>query len=368
MTSRQIPAMPPPPGMHSNFVDPPDQLNQNIAFHTVCLTVVTLSVAVRLYTRMRITKASLGMDDYFCVLSYALSVAFSGLMIKTYTLGIGRHMWDTPLTWFLEARKFFVFAEWVYIALTCVIKLTFLFFYYRIFSSQTITRYAIYFGFFFVVCSHIPLFFATIFHCSPVARSWDPTLKGYCKSKYALPYTSGILSSATDLYILLLPMQSLWSLSLKVDRKLKLMGIFGLGIFACAASLIRLGKTPAYYSNKDATRGISDMAIWAVIEINVGILCASATLLPAFFDRHWPKAINSSIVRFWAHTRSRKSSSATLTKIESPPSDAASGQSDVHVWAANASAESGADSGFPKALHGTNASKDFDDEKSFTRY
>ena len=96
--------------------------------------------------------------------------------------------------------------------------------------------------------------------------------------------------------------------------------------------------------------------------MNVGILCASATLLPAFFDRHWPKSVNSSFVNFWNRTLSRKSSSSSLTRVESPPSDTASGQSDAKYWASHAFVELGGSGGLPVVLHGTNASKDFDDE------
>lgn len=53
----------PPPGVEPNFVDPPSQLHGNIALHTVCLTVVTAVVAMRLYTRSFIIRSSLGVDD-----------------------------------------------------------------------------------------------------------------------------------------------------------------------------------------------------------------------------------------------------------------------------------------------------------------
>lgn len=63
MATGWLGSIPPPIGIDPNFVDPPSQLHGNIALHTVCLTLVTASVAIRLYTRLFITKVPLGVDD-----------------------------------------------------------------------------------------------------------------------------------------------------------------------------------------------------------------------------------------------------------------------------------------------------------------
>jgi hypothetical protein len=63
MATAWVSAIPPPPGVKPNIVDPKGQLDANTALHTICLTLVTSVVAIRLYTRIAITKASLGLDD-----------------------------------------------------------------------------------------------------------------------------------------------------------------------------------------------------------------------------------------------------------------------------------------------------------------
>lgn len=52
-----------PPGAVSNTIDLSSQLNGNIALHTICLTLATAAVAMRLYTRISITRVTLGLDD-----------------------------------------------------------------------------------------------------------------------------------------------------------------------------------------------------------------------------------------------------------------------------------------------------------------
>lgn len=63
MASQWGGSIPPPEGVEVNLVDPPSQLPNNIAMHTVCLTLVTMFVAIRVYTRLGINKARLGLDD-----------------------------------------------------------------------------------------------------------------------------------------------------------------------------------------------------------------------------------------------------------------------------------------------------------------
>lgn len=63
MASQLGGSMSPPAGVEPNLVDPPSQLSNNIALHTICLTLITVLVAIRLYTRIAINKMKLGLDD-----------------------------------------------------------------------------------------------------------------------------------------------------------------------------------------------------------------------------------------------------------------------------------------------------------------
>ncbi|KKK18675.1 hypothetical protein P175DRAFT_0536098 [Aspergillus ochraceoroseus IBT 24754] len=310
-------SLPPPPGIEPEFDNPPSQLAGNIALHVVFLTVVTVAVAMRLFTRLRVLRSTLGIDDIFCIASFCLTAAFSGLMITCYSRGIGRHMWDVPIVWLSTALKYFTIAQYIYLTLTATVKLTFLFFYYRIFHPQHKIKYLITFGIVFVAITHITILFLTIFSCAPVSHAWNAASPGRCWNPKILPYLSGALSSVTDLYVLILPIRSLWDLNMTTRRKLRLAAVFGLGSFACIASLIRLGMTHVLTDSTDATWNISLIARWAVIEANTGIICACLLLLPAFLDRYWPKHFGSSINRLWS-SRQRGKSGAMTSSVSKP--------------------------------------------------
>lgn len=56
------PVSKPPPGVSSDFVNGPSLHEYDIICQTICLTLVTLFVAVRIYTKSTVLK-SLGWDD-----------------------------------------------------------------------------------------------------------------------------------------------------------------------------------------------------------------------------------------------------------------------------------------------------------------
>lgn len=55
-------AIPAPPGVTPNLINPVDHTKQNIILHTICLVLITTAITVRLYTRAFITR-KLGADD-----------------------------------------------------------------------------------------------------------------------------------------------------------------------------------------------------------------------------------------------------------------------------------------------------------------
>ncbi|KAI6082213.1 hypothetical protein F4821DRAFT_219457 [Hypoxylon rubiginosum] len=289
----------PPAGVEPNFVNPPSQQEGMIALHTVCLTLVIGLVVMRLYTRISITKSALGVDDYLCIVSNAITFAYSGLIFKAFGWGIGRHIWDVPHEWLVEGMKLSTIACYVYLVLAATTRLTFLFSYRRIFSSKRSYKYAIDGGIGFTISAAISLLLATVFTCAPIERGWDATISGHCFNYDIIGYLSGAINSLIDLYILVLPMPLCWRLNLDARRKWRLTMVFGLGFFACIASLVRLGMTDVMRSNLDMTWNVTRVCAWATIEVNVGIICSCLISLPAFLDRHLPGTVRSFAARVW---------------------------------------------------------------------
>ncbi|KAI0483408.1 hypothetical protein GGR56DRAFT_624245 [Xylariaceae sp. FL0804] len=87
----------------------------------------------------------------------------------------------------------------------------------------------------------------------------------------------------------------IWGLQMATKRKARLVAVFGLGLFAVTASLVRLGMTKVLQSSTDATYNLSEISLWAMIELNIGLICSCLMLLPAFLRHHLPESTKSSL-------------------------------------------------------------------------
>jgi hypothetical protein len=78
-------AAPAPPGYVVHMKNPEtNDLELGVGIGTAGITISTIFLLLRLYTRVAFTK-SLGLDDLFITLSWALSTAFQGLVLCELT-------------------------------------------------------------------------------------------------------------------------------------------------------------------------------------------------------------------------------------------------------------------------------------------
>ncbi|TVY85580.1 hypothetical protein LSUE1_G000084 [Lachnellula suecica] len=292
-------AYPIPPGVVANFINPPSLLHGHIALHTVFLTLDTIFLGIRLYTR-KVIHRRLGLDDYVIVLAYLCIIAFSTLNLVADKNMLGRHMWDFPFTrqnW-INAMRPFLIGVYPYILAAATVKSSCLLFYRHIFSSSRKTMQFINAGIVFILMAYTAMFFSESFECIPIQKLWDPFIPGgHCFSPKIQTYTNAAINTLTDVCVLLLPIPALWGLPLAPWRKFRVMAVFGLGLGATITSIVRLAVMPKMYSDVDVTWNMSAVGIWSVIEVNVGFLCSCLLVLPAFLKRHLPPGFRSKIAR-----------------------------------------------------------------------
>jgi hypothetical protein len=68
-------------------------------------------------------------------------------------------------------------------------------------------------------------------------------------------------------------------------EKVALVAIFSLGIFSCIASIVRLHSIRIYTESADPFYDSVPINLWSMVEVNVGIYCASIPALKAIFVR-----------------------------------------------------------------------------------
>lgn len=116
----------------------------------------------------------------------------------------------------------------VYYNAMVLAKLSYLFFYLRIFVTEAFRLAA-------WICMGCALSYwlgsmlQIFLICQPFAKNWDPTLEGHCASQNVAFSTIGAFNLVTDLMIMLLPVHFIRKLQMSPATKLGLYMIFGLG-------------------------------------------------------------------------------------------------------------------------------------------
>ncbi|KAG9778586.1 hypothetical protein KCU88_g4257, partial [Aureobasidium melanogenum] len=131
-----------------------------------------------------------------------------------------------------------------------------------------------------------------IFNCgTDISANWDFELKAspnvHCFSNRTFTNV-GIFNSsiniATDVLFALLPVPIVWKLQTNIRTKITLVGILGLGLFACAASIVKTVYQATALKEPDWTYHDS-FFMWNFLELTIGIVAASLPSLRPLFVR-----------------------------------------------------------------------------------
>ncbi|GAB7350189.1 hypothetical protein MBLNU459_g0851t1 [Dothideomycetes sp. NU459] len=249
--------------------------------------VSAIVVAIRLFTRVVIIKNA-GTDDACLLTALMFSIAVTVTMIGQLNHGLGKDVSEISPQDLVTALKYFWASIWLYNLTICFTKVSIVFQYLRIWSVQRGFRIICYAVLGFIISIAIWTVFGSVWLCAPARKFWDPSVSGTCQDKFPNFFANAGLSIVTDLILIIMPMPFLKSLRLPIRQKIAVMFVFALGSFVCIVSFIRLRYLSRIAHSKDPTRDNVNAATWSVIEINVGIVCASLPPLKAFLSRIFP--------------------------------------------------------------------------------
>ncbi|KAI1609133.1 phosphatidylserine decarboxylase [Exophiala viscosa] len=262
-----------------------------LAIHGTFCGIAVLSVVLRLYVKGVMLK-SMGSDDYTiiaaAVLSVAVVVCFAG---ESAAGGLGRHPalvslpdWENFLHWrFFHSLIVMVGISLVKISIACFLR--------RMVPNKNYQRFLIG-AIIFLVAFTISCAGTLIFNCGGhVDANWNLGLRtdGTAKCFSNITFTNiGIWNSSvnitTDVIFACLPIPIVWNLQTNMRTKITLVFILSLGLFACAASIVKTVYQAHALLDPDWTFHDS-FFMWNNIEYNVGILAASLPALRPLFTK-----------------------------------------------------------------------------------
>ncbi|KAL9613402.1 MAG: hypothetical protein Q9167_002050 [Letrouitia subvulpina] len=224
----------------------------------------------------------------------------SAVVYVGFAHGYGLHRSHLePLEYQKYMRSLYAFMLLWAVGVT-VVKLSILLFYWRVFIVQEFRRRIAFIGAF-VLLSGVTLFFTLAFQCRPVSYFLGTTKNGRCIDQIAFYIAGGVVNIIGDALVWSLPIRQIWQLNVSVSQRVALVLLFGLGIFVCITSIVRLVSLPEI-NPKDFSYTIVGGGLWSLLEVQVGFICANLpytrSLAVRCCKRRHPIAMTSKTYRF----------------------------------------------------------------------
>ncbi|PLB47349.1 hypothetical protein P170DRAFT_413233 [Aspergillus steynii IBT 23096] len=239
---------------------------------TITITVLAVAFVILRFVARYVRGTPYGIDDYMLVLALIFTFAVLGINLAMVAHGLGVHKSELPPQHLETVSKLLISMECVYCTTVGIIKLSILAMYRRIFIDR-VTRVATLILAAVTISWVISINFVSIFQCTPVAKTWNPTLPGHCINLKGSFIGNAVPNIMTDIANLSLPARQVWKLHASLTHRLAVIGIFLLGSFVVFASIYRF-VTLFKFQPSDMTWTLSETNAWCVIEVGSGIISA----------------------------------------------------------------------------------------------
>ncbi|KAH6668450.1 hypothetical protein B0J14DRAFT_165038 [Halenospora varia] len=291
LREENVGVIPPPLGVTPNFINPPSLQHIILITNIILPLVSVLFVILRLYTTGFIIR-SVGIDDYMIALAWLLACASSIIHSLLTRYGLGHHLWDVPFSTFNgNFLKFAAICVTFYGLSIMFSKVSILVLFLRFLPQRP--KKTIYATITVVVLYSLIGSFHWLFACRPLEKFWDLSItRGSCIEWSKINIFSGVMNTATDTVILLLPIFMLRKVRLPRWEKIGLVLIVMTGGFVLVISIIRLKTTVDMAPNPDITWEYVRNGVWWMIEMHIAIVCACLPVGRAFLRKHFPCLID----------------------------------------------------------------------------
>ncbi|KAK0671586.1 hypothetical protein QBC41DRAFT_55166 [Cercophora samala] len=255
----------------------------------VIITVVFTSLSILVVGTRTFVRAVMmrkfGADDWTMLGALFFSCGYLVEIIIMKYNGVGHAITTLTLDNMLILIKVTLAIQCTYYACVNCIKFSILSMYLRFAVTETL-RYACYGLIGFHVVFFIISISTTLAQCQPLEKMWDLTgvAPGKCINTTAFFYFTSAFNILTDILIFALPIKTLIAINRPRKEVYALIGVFCVGAFATVIAIIRLHTIVVYTTAVDPFRESILVNLWSILEVNIGIICASAPALKPLFN------------------------------------------------------------------------------------
>ncbi|KAK4494850.1 hypothetical protein PRZ48_014206 [Zasmidium cellare] len=213
-------------------------------------------------------------------------------MVEQVKYGMGRHASTLTADDKIRSLIWFWISIWVYYLALGFAKLSILLQYMRIFENIPKFKVACWTVIAVVAIFTLWTFFTAMFLCQPIHHFWNPDGPGKCLNKLVLWFFNSSFNIVTDIATAILPLPVLKSLNLPRKQRYMLMGVLSLGGAVCVISIVRFHSLYAIAISEDPSWDNPLAALWATLEVNVGIIASCLPTLKGLCIRYFPKLLS----------------------------------------------------------------------------
>jgi hypothetical protein len=232
---------------------------------TVLLFLSNVSLVLRLFMTLKHWRRLL-IEDYFMICAVLLSDGIICALLAATSKGFGLHEFRVLATQPTAIIAIFQIV-WAYAVMNgfcfLTIKLSILFFYRRLFFVDRWFRIVWWANLVYAILWFVGSTAFYIFQCTPVKYYWTrlevaiehpaTPIVGKCVSSIASIGTPIMLNTISDLAILLLPVPILFKLQTSLQKQIRLVLLFSLGLVATASGFVRFVFIFQNQTNNDQT-------------------------------------------------------------------------------------------------------------------
>ncbi|KAK3381246.1 hypothetical protein B0H63DRAFT_495050 [Podospora didyma] len=246
---------------------------------TAMSVVICIVITTRVLFKIFANGQSLWWEDYALMASEVVGIPQSiREVVAVAPAGVGHRIFQLVFV-----SQVFYFPQ------VALLKLSFLFFYLRIFPGEW-TRRLIWGTIIFTVLYGIAFTLLAIFQCQPVSAwwvQWDGSHGGKCVSNDTINRSSNIVSIFQDVWMITIPLRNVWSMNMDTKKKL------GVASIVTVISCVRVKYLGGITHSQNPTQGLFDLLRWSKIETFTARICACMPALRQMLLQLFPKATGS---------------------------------------------------------------------------
>lgn len=252
------------------------------------------TTGLRFYSRAVLMK-QWGWDDYSSIVVLVVNIAQQVVLQMLLSLGCG--VPDVVECSFqaIPLYKLAFVEEIVIYLLHFTIKTTFLLFYLRLSGNTSFQKFVIA-GMVVNASIFISSMLITFLQCIPFQEIIEPGShpNAVCLDQLTVMIVPPVMNIAMDLYILVLPIATVWSLQMPLREKFEVVSVMTFGVCSVAIACVRVPIILSLFSSPDTSLQLGKMVIIAAAEIQAAIVALNLPCIKSFWPRFKARSMERS--------------------------------------------------------------------------